>query len=630
MINRILTALLAVTLMFSLGARAESPHLIIDEAPRLVRPGKAERIVFTAAHEGLGSLSLQDLQGTTVAVIHPGFELMPGSNQFIWNGFDNQMQPIKPGQYQIVLQAGDDRAYRDVQVGEPSPQVTQLLVQDARVVPGQSWNMSIQVNMPGKLTVVFHVADKHYEIFGATVPQGSTQVNWDGLTQGEAPPAGLHTLSIVFLDEGGYPANQQQLMVEVTAMRQQTTPTPVIDNPETAAENMEAAADDTAVDEGTQTSIPEDLAVLGQDANSSAATTSVSTAREVQYAVPTTVNVPEADHGKDFWRLPVGKFDEDAIWRVMMQDITVLWGKDQRETYKLRATRDDSTKRDNIVGEIGYQSQGVHIIEQYDDGWSLVEAYNSSYGPDNRTRRGYGDTDDLIQGYVRTSELKVITPREDYGILIDKLKQRMYVFKDGKVFTELLISTGVPTRQQPWNETPSGEFLMVSRVGDFTTGNLVCRMAMRVNGGALIHEVPYIVNQSTGYWDYSSQERQLGQKASHGCIRVQRLNNNDGINMTWLWSNIKLNTKVLIWDDDHRFYEYPDDNLALYYNPDGGKFYHLDQNCSSIKDRFLPLKGQMNYLELDSDAFQKLTPCAHCHPPLRFSEIEKLNIANGF
>lgn len=197
MSKRILTALLAITLLFSLGAGAESPHLTIDEAPRLVRPGKAERIVFTAAHDGLGTLSLQDLDGTTVAVIYPGFELTPGSNQLIWNGFDSQMQPITPGQYQFVLQSGEDKAFRDVQVGEPSPQVTQLLVQDARVVPGQPWNMSIQVNMPGKLTVVFHVADKHYEIFGSTVPQGSTRVDWDGLIQDVAPPAGVHTLSIV-------------------------------------------------------------------------------------------------------------------------------------------------------------------------------------------------------------------------------------------------------------------------------------------------------------------------------------------------------------------------------------------------------------------------------------------------
>ena len=100
--------------------------------------------------------------------------------------------------------------------------------------------------------------------------------------------------------------------------------------------------------------------------------------------------------------------------------------------------------------------------------------------------------------------------------------------------------------------------------------------------------------------------------------------------MTWLWKNIKTNTKVLVWDDDHRYYEYPDDNLMLYFNPTGGKFYHLDQNCSSIKDRYLPLEGSMSYLELDNEEHSKLTPCAHCNPPLRASQIDEINRKNGF
>ena len=32
----------------------------------------------------------------------------------------------------------------------------------------------------------------------------------------------------------------------------------------------------------------------------------------------------------------------------------------------------------------------------------MVEVYNTSYGPDCASRRGYGVTDDLIRGYVKT------------------------------------------------------------------------------------------------------------------------------------------------------------------------------------------------------------------------------------
>ena len=171
---------------------------------------------------------------------------------------------------------------------------------------------------------------------------------------------------------------------------------------------------------------------------------------------------------------------------------------------------------------------------------------------------------------------------------------------------------------------------MVSRVGDFLAGNLVCSMAMRINGGSLIHEVPYIVNENTGYKDYSSQERVLGQKASHGCIRVQRKNNDDGINMSWLWNNIKVNTKVLVWEDEHRYTQYPDETLPLYFNPISGQFYHGDDRCSSIKDRYLPLKGSFTYGQLEDADYLKLTPCKYCKPPERQSVIDALNIKNGF
>ena len=69
-------------------------------------------------------------------------------------------------------------------------------------------------------------------------------------------------------------------------------------------------------------------------------------------------------------------------------------------------------------------------------------------------------------------------------------------------------------------------------------------------------------------------------------IRVQRVNNNDGINTTQLWNNIKA-YQVLVWDDDDCFYEYPDANLPLFFNP-RRQVYHLDQNCRSIKEVLAP------------------------------------------
>ena len=56
---------------------------------------------------------------------------------------------------------------------------------------------------------------------------------------------------------------------------------------------------------------------------------------------------------------------------------------------------------------------------------------------------------------------------------------------------------------------------------------------------------------------------------------------------------------------------------VLYYNPDGGSLYHLDQNCIQINKRYLPLKGQFTYDQVNDDKYRKLEPCNVCNAPLR-------------
>ena len=57
----------------------------------------------------------------------------------------------------------------------------------------------------------------------------------------------------------------------------------------------------------------------------------------------------------------------------------------------------------------------------------------------------------------------------------------------------------------------------------------------------------------------------------------------------------------------------PDGSQPLYYNPDGGSMYHMDQNCPSIRDEFLPLQGSFPYSDLGS--YRHLTPCLKCNAP---------------
>ena len=56
-------------------------------------------------------------------------------------------------------------------------------------------------------------------------------------------------------------------------------------------------------------------------------------------------------------------------------------------------------------------------------------------------------------------------------------------------------------------------------------------------------------------------------------------------------------------------------DTILYYNPSGGEYYHRDQNCKRINERYLPLQGHFTYAELSKDKYSKLKPCAICGAP---------------
>ena len=343
------------------------------------------------------------------------------------------------------------------------------------------------------------------------------------------------------------------------------------------------------------------------------------------YPAPGDYSTHTCDHEVCYWKLPMGEMDEAAIWDVMMQPMTVVKGEHQRQIVKVYSQPDTESEP---VGEVTCISQGVHVLETLDNGWSLIECYSSS-----AAKSKVKVFAQQIQGYIQTDRLEVKEPAQRYGLLLDKLTQKMYVFEEGQIIGELLISTGLVNKKQPFNETPAGEFMTVSWSGGFWSGNMYCDMGIRIIAGILIHEVPCLLNKETGWRDYSPFEGKLGQKASHGCIRVQRKENDQGMNMEWLWDNLKADqpgeytrTRVLIWDDVGRMLPIPDADSPVYYNPTGGKYYHADENCYSVKDRWLPLT-RIDYEELDGE-FERLTPCAYCNPPMKASEIEAQNEAN--
>ena len=61
----------------------------------------------------------------------------------------------------------------------------------------------------------------------------------------------------------------------------------------------------------------------------------------------------------------------------------------------------------------------------------------------------------------------------------------------------------------------------------------------------------------------------------------------------------------------------PDPNIVLYYNPDGGSYYHTDPDCTSIGAKYRPLTASFRYSQLNEEKYKNLKPCGECNAPAR-------------
>ena len=140
----------------------------------------------------------------------------------------------------------------------------------------------------------------------------------------------------------------------------------------------------------------------------------------------------------------------------------------------------------------------------------------------------------------------------------------------------------------------------------------------------MIHEVPHVKN-ADGTKNYGTTEFKLGTKCSHGCIRVQKNKTPEGVNMAWIWNQLKSGSRVkfVIWEDwQGRQISVPPADTPLFYNPNKGQYYHRSSFCYSAKSiTFQPF----TYGELDQAPFSKLKACPYCVPPQRESEIDDIN-----
>ncbi len=144
------------------------------------------------------------------------------------------------------------------------------------------------------------------------------------------------------------------------------------------------------------------------------------------------------------------------------------------------------------------------------------------------------DTLNYIKGYVSTSMVKSVTPSGPYNILVDKSKQRVYIFNGESIVKEFICSTG-----KDETPTPAGRFLVGSKGPSFSASDTTeCYFWTRLDNNYLFHSAIYDLN---GYAVQSEYDK-LGSKASHGCVRLPYSD------AKWIQDNVPYGTLVTIKD----------------------------------------------------------------------------------
>lgn len=617
--RRIICLLMCLMFLPVMAATAESTAALSVSAPaQTIRPGKAFLLSFTVPQDGLCDLALEDAQGETVLEIVTGFDARAGLNQMWWNG-TNGGQSAPEGVYQLVVRQDGAEASAAVVIGSFAPFITGIT--PVKDIQSMLMTVELYASVDGMLTMGLWVDNDWLMLENYQVTAGPNTVHWDAANMAE----GTRALTLTLTDATGYSSNEEHVAVSpadfgvvfVTPTPLPTdAPTPEMIPAETAMPAETELPDGTQPTEAVATPLPTLIVEAVELTAPPVATPTPMPAPEVTF-IPSYGSPYAFDEAADvsFWNTEMDITDEESVWTMLTAPITVIKG-DQKTQAKIYLEPDEDSR---AVGVVTRATQGVRVIETLDNGWSLIECYSSSF---------HDNTVDawnmLVQGYVKSSTLETKTVDEKYGLIVDKLTQRLYVFADGKLFTTLLISTGVANERQPYNETRSGEFIFGSAVGGFWSDNMYCPSALRFNDGDLLHEVPYVQRSEGGTKIYSNTEPYLGQRASHGCIRVQRKRSPEGVNMTWLWNNRKHLGRIVIWEDwQGRQVAYPADDTVLYYNAAGGSYYHRAETCYSAKNSvtFTPF----TYQELDSGEFADLDYCPYCAPEMRRSEIDKIN-----
>lgn len=532
---RQITALLLVLIcVLSLAPAQAEESTFTHSGPDVLRPGKLYNFHVNAPAKGVLTMVLVDGNGHSAHTVVLDFPLEAGDNTVPWDGLRGDGSAIEAGDYSLRFRFNDMMKETPLRIGAPYPLLSNVQ-QSHAMITDNVLDISFEPSTAGSVEILLYdvAAGTQAQLDKFHVNEGLATFQWDGVYKGTRVPDGQYRLGMTLYADNGMESMQHMLGVKVA-----TGDNIGHGSGSASVASLSAPADMTGEIEPKTEETPEAEA-------EPAATEEPASAVSQPYS--------DAADGT-FWSMTPGELDDAVIWDIMMQPITVYDGKlDQRDHVYLMENPDGTGGK---IAQIHAQSQGLHILgEPNEHGYVLAEAfssYDNYYFPESKEEKEH--TFDVKRGYIEAKGLKEVKVQQDMGLLIDKLSQRMYLFVDGKRVTEFLICTGLIEGDKYWNETTSGEFITVSHTGGFSSNKyMYCDMAIRINGGILLHEVPY-EPLGDGSKRYTNFEAVLGQKASHGCIRIQRTLTPEGYNHAWLWENLKPGApyKVIVWDDLNR------------------------------------------------------------------------------
>ena len=227
--------------------------------------------------------------------------------------------------------------------------------------------------------------------------------------------------------------------------------------------------------------------------------------------------------------MPDRSMSDSEIWEMMMKPSVVV----DIDSFKHQEVYEKPDTGSRSLGTLHGQSQGLKVIS-IDNEWALVGAWNH-------------EDASYVEGWVPLSKLKTESPHGEYGILIDKQKQTMTVFRNGEVIDTLLVSTGRAEKNSLYQETSAGCFLTGYHRVNFSMNGKKYDYVIQYDGGNLLHQTPYDWGQQKK--DFTLGRAYLGAKASHACVRIQPEPGEGGLNAYWLFTHIPYHTRVMILDD---------------------------------------------------------------------------------